>query len=89
MSIKIKHGHTVEFYEGRTLLRDDSGEEVEIDRSKPIRIWWEDGRDHADIPCVGGKTTSEPVAGAILLACLLSMEILTDQGSFAVFKRAQ
>jgi hypothetical protein len=28
MSIKIKHGHMVEFYEGRTLLRDESGEEV-------------------------------------------------------------
>lgn len=80
---RIGHGHRVYEDKRGVVLRDDSGEEGVIDRSKPIRIAWH-GDEYVSVPLVDGGSTPETLSGALFLAAKFHLRIHTEDGVFFV-----
>ena len=83
--IKIPHGHRVIEDKRGIVLVDASGEEVVIDRSRPIRVGWDNYSGNlVNIPLEGGQSTPETIGGALYLAAKYGLRIQSEGGEFSV-----
>lgn len=83
--MKIPHGHRVIEDKRGIVLVDASGEEAVIDRSRPIRVGWDDYSGNlVKIPLEGGRNTSETIGGALYLAAKYGLRIQSEGGEFMI-----